>query len=146
MSKQSGSWTSEQQREYQKKYLKKRKSALKEKGICPNCEKNPAAEGRVCCQRCLDDKKLTAKFGTAGPYRQLYAELFEKQRGLCGICHELMTRPLLDHNHETMEVRGLLCSKCNVGLGQFKDNPALLLAALQYLENNAGIGIKVKRN
>ena len=118
---------------------------MQKNGICPNCEKRPAAIGKTCCQQCLEDKKLTAKFGVAGPYRQLYAELFEKQRGLCGICNKSMVRPLLDHNHESMEVRGLLCSKCNIGLGQFDDSPKLVSAALQYLENNVGIGIAFKK-
>lgn len=139
------SWTPDRQREYQKAYRKNRKKKCKENGICPSCEKNPAAPRRTCCQQCLDDKKLTAKFGTAGPYRQLYVELFERQHGLCGICLKSMQRPLLDHNHTSMEVRGLLCSKCNAGLGQFDDDPKLLEAALYYVNNNAGIGIMVKK-
>jgi len=145
MSKIISSWTPERQKESRKEYIKKRKAKLKEKGICPNCEKRSAAPGRTCCQQCLEDKKLTAKFGTARPHRQLYAELFERQHGLCGICHNRMDRPLLDHNHETMEVRGLLCSRCNIGLGQFKDDTSLLESALEYLKNNAGIGISLKK-
>ena len=145
MSKPIVSWTPERKKEYQRTYSKNRKINCKNKGICPNCEKNPAAKGRVCCQQCLEDKKLTAKFGTAGPYRHLYVDLFEKQNGLCGICRNPMSRPLLDHNHETLEVRGLLCSKCNVGLGQFNDDLALVSAALEYLKNNAGIGVLLKK-
>jgi len=56
-----------------------------------------------------------------------------------------MIRPLLDHDHESMAVRGLLCSRCNVGLGQFEDDPKLLSDALYYLNNNAGIGITIKK-
>jgi|SRR3989338_7327555 len=139
-------WTPERRKEYQKEYLKKRKAACKARGICPNCEKNPAANGKTCCQDCLNDKKLTLQFGTAGPYRQLYAELFERQGGLCGICRNPMQRPVLDHCHKTLAVRGLLCSNCNNGLGQFKDSLELLSSALKYIENNAGIGIFMKRN
>jgi hypothetical protein len=39
----------------------------------------------------------------------------------------------LDHNHVTLEVRGWLCHKCNKGLGLFKDNPALLEKAQQWI-------------
>jgi hypothetical protein len=39
----------------------------------------------------------------------------------------------VDHGHETGEVRGLLCSNCNLGLGYFKDNPKYLEGAIKYL-------------
>ena len=139
------SWKSDKERQRFLNYQKERRKTFKEKGICPNCLKNPSAVGKTCCQQCLDDKKLALKFGTAGPYRQLYVELFERQQGLCGICSKAMSRPVLDHCHQTMVVRGLLCSNCNVGLGQFKDNTEILASAMRYIQNNAGIGIVMKK-
>jgi hypothetical protein len=140
----------QKQREYYQRYLKtyhkKRRADFRAKGICVSCQKVSAVPGKSCCQQCLNDKKLCHKFGTAGPYRQLYEELFESQHGKCGICAEPMKRPLLDHSHITMEVRGLLCQSCNIGLGQFKDDPKILAAALNYINTNAGVGIIQKRN
>lgn len=50
-----------------------------------------------------------------------YKELFESQDGRCGICKvhqdEFHRRFHLDHDHETGEVRGLLCPGCNTSLG-----------------------------
>lgn len=42
-----------------------------------------------------------------------------------------------DHNHVTEQHRGWLCNRCNLAIGQFRDNPALLRAAVVYLERTA---------
>jgi hypothetical protein len=76
---------------------------------------------------------------------QKYQEMAIAQGGLCLICQKPeitirlgKTRQLsVDHNHATQQVRGLLCAKCNQGLGLFKDDPARLLAASNYLEGVA---------
>ena len=41
----------------------------------------------------------------------------------------------VDHNHNTMKVRGILCSACNKGIGHFRDNISFIRAAAQYLEH-----------
>ena len=40
----------------------------------------------------------------------------------------------VDHNHETGDIRGLLCDCCNRGIGLLKDNPETLRKAAKYLE------------
>lgn len=72
-----------------------------------------------------------------------YNELFKKHNGVCGICFKPETRKgrvsgnvmklVVDHNHDTMKVRGLLCNGCNIALGKFNDNPVLLKSAFDYL-------------
>lgn len=54
-------------------------------------------------------------------------------RGLCEICGTTDRKLCVDHDHITGEIRGLLCSSCNVGLGYFRDSPELLTKAVQYL-------------
>lgn len=56
---------------------------------------------------------------------------------ICGmkfIAQDKQTGPQYDHNHGTGAARGWLCGPCNMGLGSFRDNPALLKAAVGYLQ------------
>ena len=68
-----------------------------------------------------------------------YATLLAKQGGGCAICGRLPARGKralnVDHDHTTGKIRGLLCDNCNNGLGLFRDNVDLLLAAGLYLES-----------
>lgn len=68
-----------------------------------------------------------------------YEALVAKHGGLCGICKQPQQDPqkqrlCVDHDHQTGEVRGLLCSACNFGIGFFRDNIATLESALAYLK------------
>jgi hypothetical protein len=82
---------------------------------------------------------------TRAEYDRMYAE----QGGVCAICGEpetvvdrtgTRTRPLsVDHCHRTDQVRGLLCAACNSGIGQLKDSPLLLVAAILYLRPRPAI-------
>ena len=56
------------------------------------------------------------------------------QGGLCAICREAPAEHV-DHDHETGQVRGLLCFNCNGALGQFRDRTDLMLRAVAYLGN-----------
>ena len=66
-----------------------------------------------------------------------YQAAFIKQKGCCAMCHthqsELKTALAADHDHETGRKRGLLCQRCNQGLGFLKDSIDLLKAAIVYL-------------
>jgi hypothetical protein len=74
---------------------------------------------------------LSRKYGlTLEDYEAMRA----RQNDVCAICKMPSRRRLeVDHCHATGMVRGLLCQACNVGLGRFKDRPALLRAAADYL-------------
>lgn len=67
-----------------------------------------------------------------------YVKMFNEQNGECKICkvksHTLKKGLAVDHSHITDEIRGLLCGKCNRGIGMFNDNPALLQIASHYVK------------
>jgi hypothetical protein len=65
-----------------------------------------------------------------------FAGMIVRQNGCCLICHEPMKPAMVDHDHDTGIVRGLLCGTCNTGLGMFKDDIRLLAAAIVYLEDH----------
>ena len=64
---------------------------------------------------------------------ETWNDMSKAQNHRCAICRK-KTDLHTDHNHKTNKVRGLLCNNCNNGLGRFKDDPARLRAAAQYLE------------
>ena len=69
--------------------------------------------------------------------RLAYERMLYLQNGKCAICGREdngARRFCVDHDHETGRIRGLLCGRCNTGLGFFEDNTEALRAALEYLE------------
>jgi hypothetical protein len=63
------------------------------------------------------------------------AEMISEQDGRCKIC-KIRTKLVVDHCHEELRVRGLLCASCNTGIGMLQDSTAVLRAAIAYLEAN----------
>ncbi len=70
-----------------------------------------------------------------------YEALFKAQKGLCAICQKpevdkrngKIKRLAVDHDHETGQIRGLLCQRCNTALGSFFESAFLLQSAIDYL-------------
>lgn len=66
-----------------------------------------------------------------------YNHLKNKQGRVCRICGKPNTNGrvlVVDHDHGTNEVRGLLCDKCNLAIGLLDDNPQILRTAIKYLD------------
>lgn len=68
-----------------------------------------------------------------------FDDMLTAQNNACAICGT--TTPQgpgkifhVDHCHKTQRIRGLLCHHCNCGIGNLKDSPEIIKAALQYLE------------
>ncbi len=106
------------------------------------------ATGKRCCRACkmVNQKERRALvpevyWETALKIRYhldtaAYEEMLRQQCGLCAICGRFFdgyNEPLIDHNHDTGEVRGMLCRRCNTGIGMLDHSPALLAVAMEYL-------------
>jgi hypothetical protein len=79
-------------------------------------------------------RQLQKKYGiTVAEFDAMLAA----QRGGCAICSAAVNpnaRSLaVDHCHKTGKVRGILCGRCNLAIGQFDDDPDLLRRAVMYL-------------
>lgn len=83
-------------------------------------------------------RKLQYKFGQS--IKSQYDILLAQQGGTCALCHQ-SPKPdkrnrgvlVIDHDHVTGKVRGLLCGTCNRAIGLLQDNPTILTRAIQYL-------------
>lgn len=117
---------------------------------------------RSYCKRCSSLRSV--KWNAANPERVLdtrlrrvygitlerYLALLVEQNGVCAVCGEVpafspgrltyykTAAPVLglvvDHDHETGQVRGLLCNPCNTGIGMLRDSAAVIRSAAKYLE------------
>ena len=96
----------------------------------------------------LDKRTLTGRYDMCRACRSLHrrASTISKQQyevmlrqqdyscAICGIPGEEMNKTFqVDHDHATQEIRGLLCVRCNIGLGYFMDSITNLNAAINYL-------------
>jgi len=68
--------------------------------------------------------------------------VLERQGGVCAICKT--DKPGRrgwqgDHDHKTGQFRAVLCNRCNMGAGMFRDDPAALRAAAAYLDRHASL-------
>lgn len=65
-----------------------------------------------------------------------YNKMVQSQNGLCAICKKPpgKGRLCVDHNHQTGQIRELLCRRCNLGIGSFNDDPALIESASFYVK------------
>lgn len=80
------------------------------------------------------DKARRLKFGVTP---EAFEAMKTAQGNACAICRTETPRGKgdwhVDHDHVTGRVRGLLCQNCNIGLGNFRDDPSKLAAAITYL-------------
>lgn len=75
-----------------------------------------------------------------------YERMLIRRNGLCDICRKINVRAnrkygtlVVDHCHDTLKIRGLLCDSCNLALGLLKHDIKIIEAAVNYLQNHEQI-------
>jgi len=86
-------------------------------------------DATTCSTVCNREKHRLARYGLSP---QAYQAMLLGQGGGCAICGE-SEKLVIDHNHQPGEVRGVLCSGCNTGIGMLGDSVSRLTAAASYL-------------
>ncbi len=80
-------------------------------------------------------RSVVKKFGIT---IEKYESLLKEQGGMCALCGSPPTakkyRLSIDHDHSTGIVRGLLCNKCNLGLGLLGDSMESIMRVAEYLK------------
>jgi len=130
-------------------YSEYHKSSVTKDGYgyrCKECDKKARAkykeENRERFAEVSRRKQLKFKYGIT---LEEYNEILQKQNNACAICGTTENNVTgknrgwnfaVDHDHETGEVRGLLCNQCNRGLGMLGDTVESLKKAIQYLETH----------
>lgn len=88
------------------------------------------------CRQCQSHKHYSEQYGLSP---QEVAELLS----CCAICGKTVSgdgklgKLVVDHDHQTGAIRGALCHHCNLGVGYFRDDPALLTNAIRYLTRSS---------
>jgi hypothetical protein len=87
-----------------------------------------------CCKKCDKTRRRFLRYGVT---EEWYRTTLEAQGHCCAICKVTPSitdkRLCVDHDHLTEKTRGLLCDKCNRGLGHFKDNTPSIKKTVDYL-------------
>lgn len=109
-------------------------------GTCKTCQRESSrAYGRRNIKKIVDRFKVRVY----GVEPEEFNALLAKQNNLCASCDDVLKldnrSTHLDHNHKTGKIRGILCHKCNTGLGLFNDDIVRLQKAIEYLRKTDGL-------
>jgi hypothetical protein len=101
-------------------------------------QKNNRAKVNAYRVRRKDDKRKYKLKYVYGITVEDYDRMFREQNGKCATCGSDNNgkRLVVDHDHKTGKVRGLLCASCNVAIGFMKDDESIVMKVFHYLTRN----------
>lgn len=102
--------------------------------VCAHCGPTSVSSGGVGVWRCAGAKRNRTNKYHKEPHGLTVGEAQALRAGksceICGSTEKLV----VDHDHKTLVIRGILCHYCNVAIGFMKDDPDRLRKAASYLE------------
>lgn len=132
--------------------VRQKRRVLREKGVCTECGKNPPEKGFIYCSSCKLKGKTRRKeevrknptkeaerrrkfiLRSYGITEEEYGCIWEQQRGLCPICDvPLDNNVVIDHDHKSRKVRGILHRSCNMLVGLIENRLSNFFNVLTYL-------------
>ena len=119
-------------------FVKNKKCLYGRKNICKQCHniRSLANNAKPEVRKRTRSSQLKNRYGIT--YEE-FEKMFSAQEGRCKICNK-QKEIVVDHNHNTDEVRGLLCHNCNRGIGFLMDSPAIIKNAYEYLMESSFYG------
>ena len=118
------------------------KNSKRPSGACLVCDTKRSTEWQKNNPEKHKNTKLLSKYGLS---LNKYNKLLKEQKNRCAICRKnpkgISKRSKLlhvDHDHSTKKIRGLLCHKCNLGIGHLNDDLSIVRNAVRYLKRHNG--------
>jgi len=103
----------------------------------PDCHPTREHKARGLCYNCYAALRSRIRmYKQYGITEEDYQNRLQQQDGRCALCLKLPSKRVrlsVDHDHATGRVRGLLCARCNRGLGRFEWNTGVLRRLLAYV-------------
>jgi hypothetical protein len=102
-------------------------------GLRSECKECSHKESKIYRDKKPSQRYLARIRQRYGLEEEEYNKMLDKSNGKCEICGEHV-KLVVDHNHTTGKVRGLLCHSCNAAIGLFKENKDSIRNSIEYLE------------
>lgn len=105
---------------------------------CEGCKNPyvPRGQRQRWCSDCVPDNAARARASAYGITHPQLCKLLDIQAQRCAVCSSPLTEnSVIDHDHATGQVRGVLCTSCNSGLG-WLEKPGWVEAARAYLQSS----------
>lgn len=133
------------QEKFREEFYSYKRSSDGLQSYCKGCSRE-SLKGYKATPESRREYALKSQYGiTTARYHQMLSDCGCR----CQICRTVVVDKSLsgngavvDHHHETGEVRGILCRLCNMAIGLLKDDPALIMKAAEYLNDNGHYGPK----